>query len=276
MSVIRLALADDEPLLTAGLAMILDAQEDMEVVWQASSGDQALRKVQDEQADVLLLDVQMPGTDGIETTRRLVSQGWDGKVVVLTTFDTDGYVLGAIEAGAAGFLLKSTPPPELLAGIRTVYAGDSVISPGPTRRLLAAVREAAQPAHTASSSDNLGGAGHAGQPPVSGVLLPDLSGLTRREMEVLRLIALGLSNQELSTGCGCPCRRSRRTSRTSWPRPVPGTGSSWSSPPCAVARSRSRRCWRCPPGRAQACDGSVPHRPGLISASATGSSQRRA
>lgn len=197
MSIIRLALADDEPLLTAGLAMILDAQEDMEVVWQASSGAQALRKVQDEQADVLLLDVQMPGTDGIETTRRLVSQGWDGKVVILTTFDTDGYVLGAIEAGAAGFLLKSTPPPQLLAGIRTVYAGDSVISPGPTRRLLAAVREAAQPAHAASSSDNLGGAGHAGQPPVSGVLLPDLSGLTRRETEVLRLIALGLSNQEL-------------------------------------------------------------------------------
>ncbi|MCI7456312.1 response regulator [Actinomyces urogenitalis] len=182
MSVIRLALADDEPLLTAGLAMILDAQEDMEVVWQASSGDQALRKVQDEQADVLLLDVQMPGADGIETTRRLVSQGWDGKVVILTTFDTDGYVLGAIEAGAAGFLLKSTPPPELLAGIRTVYAGDCVISPGPTRRLLAAVREARP----------------AGEPhPRTQAVEPDLLGLTQRELEVLRLIALGLSNQEL-------------------------------------------------------------------------------
>lgn len=97
MSVIRLALTDDEPLLTAGLAMILDAQDDMEVVWQATSGAQALRQVQDEQVDLLLLDVQMPGIDGIETTRCLTSQGWGGKVVILTTFDTDGYVLGAIE-----------------------------------------------------------------------------------------------------------------------------------------------------------------------------------
>ncbi|MDU0864142.1 response regulator transcription factor [Actinomyces urogenitalis] len=195
MSVIRLALTDDEPLLTAGLAMILDAQDDMEVVWQATSGAQALRQVQDEQVDLLLLDVQMPGIDGIETTRCLTSQGWGGKVVILTTFDTDGYVLGAIEAGAAGFLLKSTPPQELLAAIRTVHAGDSVISPGPTRRLLAAVRGGASSLHAAPASALHSDPGQVitaeGTPPA------DLSGLTHREREILRLIALGLSNQEL-------------------------------------------------------------------------------
>ncbi|WP_250729986.1 response regulator transcription factor, partial [Actinomyces sp. 187325] len=142
---VRVALTDDEPLLTAGLAMILSAQEDMEVAWQAADGATALRRAVSDPVDVLLLDVQMPGLDGIETTRRLVAEGAQGRVVILTTFDTDGYVLGAIEAGAAGFLLKSTPPADLLDAIRTVHAGDSVISPGPTRRLLAAVRRGAAP-----------------------------------------------------------------------------------------------------------------------------------
>lgn len=113
----------------------------------------------------------------------------------MTTFDTDGYVLGAIEAGAAGFLLKSTPPQELLAAIRTVHAGDSVISPGPTRRLLAAVRGGASSLHAAPASALHSDPGQVitaeGTPPA------DLSGLTHREQEILRLIALGLSNQEL-------------------------------------------------------------------------------
>ena len=142
-AVIRIGLTDDEPLLTAGLAMLLGAQGDMEVVWQAADGHQALRRAESDPVDVLLLDIQMPGLDGLDTTRRLVSGGAQGRIIILTTFDTDGYVLGAIEAGAAGFLLKSTAPEQLVEAVRTVHAGDSVISPGPTRRLLGAVRRGA-------------------------------------------------------------------------------------------------------------------------------------
>ena len=142
-AVIRIGLTDDEPLLTAGLAMLLGAQGDMEVVWRAADGHQALRRAESDPVDVLLLDIQMPGLDGLATTRRLVSCGARGRIIILTTFDTDGYVLGAIEAGAAGFLLKSTAPERLVEAVRTVHAGDSVISPGPTRRLLGAVRRGA-------------------------------------------------------------------------------------------------------------------------------------
>jgi len=138
--VIRLGLTDDEPLFTMGLAMLLGAQPDMEVVWQAVDGNDALRCNAADPVDVLLLDVQMPGLDGLSTTRELVARGITGRVVILTTFDTDGYVMGSIEAGAAGFLLKNTPPQDLIAAIHTVHDGDSVISPGPTRRLLTAVR----------------------------------------------------------------------------------------------------------------------------------------
>lgn len=174
-AVIRIGLTDDEPLLTAGLAMLLGAQGDMEVVWQAADGHQALRRAESDPVDVLLLDIQMPGLDGLATTRRLVSGGAQGRIIILTTFDTDGYVLGAIEAGAAGFLLKSTAPERLVEAVRTVHAGDSVISPGPTRRLLGAVRRGA-PAP--------GGAG-------------ELAGLTGREREILRLVAIGLTNREI-------------------------------------------------------------------------------
>ena len=129
---IRLGLADDEPLFTMGLAMLLGAQPDMEVVWRAVDGNDALMRNDADPVDVLLLDVQMPGLDGLAATRELMARGTTGRVVILTTFDTDGYVMGAIEAGAAGFLLKNTPPQDLITAIRTVHDGDSVISPGPT------------------------------------------------------------------------------------------------------------------------------------------------
>ena len=181
MGVIRIGLTDDEPLLTAGLAMLLGAQDDMEVDWQATDGYGALRRAETDPVDVLLLDVQMPGLDGLVTTRRLVGAGAQGRIVILTTFDTDGYVLGSIEAGAAGFLLKNTPPKRLIEAVRTVHAGDSVISPGPTRRLLTAMR-----------SGRAGGGRQAQPAPVR---LP--ADLTGREREVLRLVAAGLTNQEI-------------------------------------------------------------------------------
>lgn len=195
---IRLGLADDEPLFTMGLAMLLGAQPDMEVVWRAVDGNDALMRNDADPVDVLLLDVQMPGLDGLAATRELMARGITGRVVILTTFDTDGYVMGAIEAGAAGFLLKNTPPQNLITAIRTVHDGDSVISPGPTRRLLTAVR-------TGQVSGTLGndaGAGrHASEDSVEAVRAAEASqqvaALTQREREILALIALGLTNQEI-------------------------------------------------------------------------------
>ena len=195
---IRLGLADDEPLFTMGLAMLLGAQPDMEVVWRAVDGNDALMRNDADPVDVLLLDVQMPGLDGLAATRELMARGITGRVVILTTFDTDGYVMGAIEAGAAGFLLKNTPPQDLITAIRTVHDGDSVISPGPTRRLLTAVRTG----QVSSTLGNDAGAGrHASEDSVEAVRAAEASqqvaALTQREREILALIALGLTNQEI-------------------------------------------------------------------------------
>ena len=184
---IRIGMADDEPLFLAGLAMLLDAQEDMEVSWRAGNGKEALDLAARSPVDVLLLDVQMPLCDGLEATRRFVSQGLSGRIVILTTFDTEGYVLGAIEAGASGFLLKNTPPASLIDAIRTLASGDSVISPGPTRRLIRAMRETTAPARASRGHNSRD---YSPSEPCS-------AELTEREMEVLALIAQGLTNQEM-------------------------------------------------------------------------------
>lgn len=198
---IRIGLADDEPLFSAGMAMLLGAQEDMEVLWQAVDGADALRRQRRDPADVLLLDVQMPVMGGLTATQRLVEDKTPGRIVILTTFDTDGYVLGAIEAGAAGFLLKNTAPQDLIAAVRTVHSGDSVISPGPTRRLVLAMRQGLE-AHAASRT----GAGTTLSPGAPGPRAAEPSGVapavlpdhvTDREREILALIAMGLTNQEL-------------------------------------------------------------------------------
>ncbi|MGY3556725.1 response regulator transcription factor [Williamsia sp. R60] len=192
--VIRVALVDDQALVRAGFGMVIDSQADMTVVLEASDGAAAVETLRRTPADVVLMDVQMPGVDGIAATRQLLAEQETGgleqqripKVLVLTTFDTDEYLLAAISAGASGFLLKDAQPEELLAAIRTVHAGDAVIAPRSTRRLLTHV------AGTAAMPTPPAPAGHA-------TVVPDLvDPLTPRETEVLRAIAVGMTNGEIA------------------------------------------------------------------------------
>lgn len=175
---IRVGLVDDQQLIRAGFRMVVDSQSDMEVVAEAGDGASAVSALTalDPAADVVLMDVRMPGVDGIAACAELTAAS-DAKVVILTTFDLDEYVVAAIRAGASGFLLKDAPPEDLLAAIRTVHAGDAVIAPSSTRRLLDRV---------ASLPD-----------PVSADADARLAELTDREREVLRLMAQGLSNHEI-------------------------------------------------------------------------------
>jgi DNA-binding NarL/FixJ family response regulator len=175
---IRILIADDQNLVRSGLRMILDAQADMTVVGEASDGREVLRLVGEVEPDLVLMDVQMPDLDGIATTRRLCgAAGARPKVLVLTTFDLDEYVYEAIRAGASGFLLKSAPPQQLVGGVRAVMAGDALLAPEITRRLLDRFVE--RPLQVE------------GRP-------PELADLTQRELDVLRLIADGRSNAEIA------------------------------------------------------------------------------
>ena len=133
---VRILIADDQALVRGGLRMILDAQPDLEVVGEAADGREALQRARELTPDLVLMDIRMPELDGLETTRRLLGRDPSPKVLVLTTFDLDDYVYDAIRAGASGFLLKSAPPQQLVAGIRTVMAGDALLAPEITRRLL--------------------------------------------------------------------------------------------------------------------------------------------
>ncbi|TJZ81504.1 response regulator transcription factor [Rhodococcus oryzae] len=176
---IRIAIVDDQQLVRAGFRMVIDSQPDMSVEVEASDGEQALRELARVPVDVVLMDVQMPNLDGIEATRRLTALEHSPKVVVLTTFDNDEYVVAAISAGASGFLLKDAQPEDLLAALRTVYRGDAVIAARSTRRLLQHV------------GPMLAGASTVDRPQ-----LPD--DLTPREVEVLEAMAHGLSNTEIA------------------------------------------------------------------------------
>ncbi|AKE90697.1 MULTISPECIES: response regulator transcription factor [Rhodococcus] len=179
---VRVGLVDDQHLVRAGFRMVLDSQPDLTVVAEAADGNAALDALARAETDVVLMDVQMPGLDGIETTRRLLTRPHAPKVVMLTTFDTEEYVVSALGAGASGFLLKDAPPEDLLAAVRTVHRGDAVIAPRATRRLLRHV------------GPLLGGDGAPDRRPA--VRVPPE--LTPRELEVLVAMAHGLTNAELA------------------------------------------------------------------------------
>jgi DNA-binding NarL/FixJ family response regulator len=174
---VRVLIADDQALVRGGFRMILEAKEDMEVVGEAGDGAEAVELVERLQPDVVLMDVRMPGVDGIEATRRIAASGSAARIVILTTYDVDEYVFAALRAGASGFLLKDVRPPELADAIRVVARGDALLAPGVTRRLL----------------DRFAGVLPDGAGPA------DLDELTEREVEVLRFVALALSNAEIAS-----------------------------------------------------------------------------
>ena len=174
----RLLLVDDDALIRAGLRLLLQTEPGLEVVGEAADGEVALAQAAALDPDVVLMDLQMPRLDGIAATKRLVESGSTARVLVLTTFELDEYVFRALRAGASGFVLKRIPPEELVAAIRTVAAGEALLAPSVTRRLIAAFTRT--PAH--------------GVAPV-----PQLADLTAREVEVLVLLAEGLSNAEIAS-----------------------------------------------------------------------------
>ncbi|WP_067469604.1 response regulator [Actinomadura macra] len=177
MDEIRVLVADDQALLRGSFRVLVDTAPGLRTVGEAGTGAEAVDLAARERPDVVLMDVRMPEMDGIEATRRICSELSDVRVLILTTFDLDSYVYSALRAGASGFLLKDTPPADLLSAVRVVAAGDSLLAPTVTRRLIAEFIRRPAPV----------------QPPP-----PGLDGVTEREREVLALIARGLSNNELA------------------------------------------------------------------------------
>jgi DNA-binding NarL/FixJ family response regulator len=174
---VRVLLVDDDDLMRAGLRAVLSSDKGVTVVGEASDGRGSIELVRKLAPDVVLMDVRMPDLDGISATRELLARSPEVKVVILTTFEQDDYIFGALRAGASGFLLKRTKPEELIAAIHTIAAGDSLLSPSVTRRVIE--RMAEEPVPERSGGERL-------------------DELTPRELEVLELIARGLSNSEIA------------------------------------------------------------------------------
>ncbi len=174
---IRVLLADDQPLVRAGLRGILETSPDFAVVGEAADGEEAVRLTRELRPDVTCMDIQMPGMDGLRATARISAERGATAVLVLTTFDQDDYVFSALRAGASGFIIKTAPPETILDAVRTVAAGDALLSPSVTRRVIERFHDR---------------------------VMPDLplpvaaSGLTEREVDVVRLVAEGLSNDEIA------------------------------------------------------------------------------
>src|SRR6266540_4577434 len=171
----RVLLADDQELVRAGFRMILETQADIQVVGEAGDGVQAIAGTRRLQPDVVLMDIRMPNLDGLQATRQIVAAGSRSRVLILTTFDLDEYVYQALAAGASGFLLKNAPPEQLISAVRVVAAGDGLLAPSITRRVIERFTRLPPPGGTDA-----------------------VAGLTAREREVLKLIARGLSNTEIA------------------------------------------------------------------------------
>jgi DNA-binding NarL/FixJ family response regulator len=175
---VRVLVVDDDDLMRAGLKAVLSSDDAIEVIGEAGDGRAAIQEVRARKPEVVLMDVRMPDLDGISATREVLAVSPEVKIAILTTFEQDDYIFGALSAGASGFLLKRTKPEELIAAIHTIAAGDSLLSPSVTRRVIE--RMAGQPVSDSSARERL-------------------DELTPREREVLELIARGLSNSEIAT-----------------------------------------------------------------------------
>ncbi|WP_045876637.1 response regulator transcription factor [Pseudofrankia sp. DC12] len=197
---ISVLLVDDQPLLRMGFRMVIESQPDLKVVGEAGDGAAAALLASELAPDVVVMDVRMPGVDGIEATRRIAAAGGSSRVLILTTFDLDQYVLAGLRAGASGFLLKDVPPADLLAAIRTIAAGDAVVAPNVTRRLLDAfAHHLPDPDASSNSGPGTGPSGAAGRGGARATAGADrLDRLTDRERDVLGELAAGLSNAEIA------------------------------------------------------------------------------
>ncbi|MER8035744.1 response regulator transcription factor [Streptomyces hydrogenans] len=177
-------IADDQPMQRFGFRMLLESQDDMTVVGEAANGAEAVRQVAEHHPDVVLMDIRMPGLDGIEATRRIIAAGARTRVLIITTFDLDEYAYDGLRAGASGFLVKDAQPEELLAGVRAVAAGDAVVAPSLTRRLLDTYIQHLPESPTAPAPVRRDD--------------PRLASLTEREREILTVVGQGWTNTEIA------------------------------------------------------------------------------